>query len=55
MPAIVEAQREVVDHGLRSTQEFLASLNATPASDGYSRTGAVTASALKPTIFDSDA
>ena len=49
------SNRELLQRGLRSTQEFLASLNATPVSDGYSRTGAVTASALKPTIFDSDA
>jgi hypothetical protein len=49
------SNRELLQRGLRSTQEFLASLNATPASDGYSRTGAVTAAALKPTIFDSDA
>jgi hypothetical protein len=49
------SNRELLQRGLRSTQTFLASLNAAPVSDGYSRTGATTATAAKPTIFDSDA
>jgi hypothetical protein len=49
------SNRELLQRGLRSTQEFLTSLNTVAPADGYSRTGASVASSLKPTIFDSDA
>jgi hypothetical protein len=49
------SNRDLLQRGLRSTQAFLASLNAAPPSDGYSRTGATVGASMKPTIFDSDA
>jgi hypothetical protein len=53
--AAAASNRELLQRGLRSTQVFLASLNAVPPSDGYSRTGATVGATVKPTIFDSDA
>jgi hypothetical protein len=53
--AVASSNRELLQRGLRSTQTFLATLHTTAPADGYSRTGASVPTALKPSIFDSDA
>lgn len=52
--AVSRDNRDLLNHGLRDTHEFLSRVASAPGSDGYSVEGTTTRALAKPTLIDWD-
>jgi hypothetical protein len=52
--AVSRDNRELLNHGLRDTHEFMSNVASAPANDGYSVEGATTRQLAQPTLIDWD-
>jgi hypothetical protein len=52
--AVSRDNRELLNHGLRDTHDFLARVTTVPGTDGYSVEGASTRELSRPTLIDWD-
>jgi hypothetical protein len=52
--AVSRDNRELLNHGLRDTHDFLSRVASAPGNDGYSMEGATTRALSRPTLIDWD-